>query len=65
VSRPGNEPIYLDQSEKQMICRATSGAYGFTMGKSYALAYVNAAQSQPGQKLFIKVLDKVLSASLR
>ena len=60
----GNEPIFLDGQQKTMIGRATSGAYGYTMGKSYALAYVDAAQSEPGTNLFIKVLDAVLPAKV-
>jgi hypothetical protein len=47
-----------------MIGRATSGPYGYTMGKSYALACVNTAQSQPGQKRFIKGLDNALPATV-
>ncbi len=55
----GNEPIFLDGNGAKMIGRATSGAYGYTLGKSYALAYVDAAHAQPGTSLFIKILDKV------
>lgn len=47
-----------------MIGSATSGAYGYTTGHGYALAYVDTAQALPGQKLFIKVLDKVLPATV-
>src|SRR3546814_4844345 len=34
----GNEPIYQG---RKMVGRATSGAYGYTIGKSLAVAYVN------------------------
>ncbi len=60
----GNEPIYLDGDEKTMIGRATSGAHGYTTGKSYALAYVDATQAEPGTNLFIKVLDAILPAKV-
>lgn len=51
----GNEPIYQG---KKMVGRATSGAYGYTIGKSLALAYVDPAVAQPGTELKIEVLGK-------
>ena len=40
--------------------RATTGAYGHTMKKSYALAYLDAAHAAPGTKLEIVILDQRL-----
>jgi len=60
----GSEAIDLDGGEKQMIGRATSGTHGYTNGNGYALVYANSARSQRGQKLFVKVLNKVLPATV-
>ena len=53
----GNEPIYAGD---RMVGRATTGAYGHTMKKSYALAYLDAAHAAPGTKLEIVILDQRL-----
>ena len=49
----GNEPIC--QGER-MVGRATSGAYGHSIGSSLALAYVEAAVAEPGAVLEIEIL---------
>jgi len=53
----GNEPVYVGD---KMVGRATTGAYGHTMKKSYALAYLDAAHAAPGTKLEIVILDQRL-----
>ncbi|MCC6470895.1 MAG: FAD-dependent oxidoreductase [Alphaproteobacteria bacterium] len=49
----GNEPLYANGT---MVGRTTSGAYGYTVGKSLALAYVDPAHAKPGSKLEIELL---------
>jgi dimethylglycine dehydrogenase len=49
----GNEPLYKDGV---MIGRTTSGAYGYTIGKSLALAYVRPDLAAPGTALEIELL---------
>ena len=51
----GNEPIYQG---RKMVGRATSGAYGYTVGKSLAVAYVKPEVAQPGTELKIEILGK-------
>ncbi|MBM3584749.1 MAG: FAD-dependent oxidoreductase [Alphaproteobacteria bacterium] len=51
----GNEPIW---AKRTMVGRATSGAYGYTVGRSLALAYVNTAHAAPGTELAIEILGK-------
>ena len=51
----GNEPIHHG---KTMVGRATSGAYGYTLGKSLAVGYVRPSYAAPGTKLSIVVLGK-------
>ncbi|MEX2647623.1 MAG: FAD-dependent oxidoreductase [Alphaproteobacteria bacterium] len=51
----GNEPIW---AWRAMVGRATSGAYGYTVGKSLALAYVNNQHAAPGTQLKIEILGK-------
>ncbi len=51
----GNEPIYQG---RKMVGRATSGAYGYTVGKSLAVAYVNPEVAAIGTELKIEILGK-------
>ena len=51
----GNEPLYRDAA---MIGRATAGAYGHTLGKSLALAYVQPGVAEPGTALEIEILGE-------
>lgn len=44
----GNEPIYDGET---MVGRATSGAYGYTLGKSMAVGYVRPTHAKPGTRL--------------
>ena len=57
----GNEPIW--QGER-MIGRATSGAYGHTLGKSLALAYLEAPVAAPGTPLEIEILGARRAATI-
>lgn len=50
----GGEPIFLPDGSP--VGRVTSGAYGFTVEKSCALAMVQTAHAVPGQELEVAVL---------
>src|SRR5262249_41739241 len=49
----GNEPLYANGT---MVGRTTSGAYGYAVGKSLALAYIQKGHEAPGTKLEIELL---------
>lgn len=51
----GNEPIYLGDT---MVGRATSGAYGYTLGRSMAVGYVRPDYARPGTELEIILLGE-------
>jgi len=51
----GNEPIYAGE---KMVGRATSGAYGYTLGKSLAVGYVRPDYAAPGTKLEMVLLGE-------
>jgi dimethylglycine dehydrogenase len=51
----GNEPIYAGD---KMVGRATSGAYGYTLGKSLAVGYVRPDYAAPGTKLEMVLLGE-------
>ncbi|MFN3688856.1 FAD-dependent oxidoreductase [Salinarimonas sp.] len=55
----GNEPLY---SGGKLVGRATSGGYGWRVGKSLALAMVAPEAAEPGTQLDIVVLGKTLRA---
>ena len=55
----GSEPIFRDGT---MVGRATSGCYGHSVGKSLALGYVNAGNSDIGTGLEIEILGDRLPA---
>ncbi|MEP6826859.1 MAG: FAD-dependent oxidoreductase [Aestuariivirga sp.] len=57
----GSEPIY---SKGQLIGRATNGGYGWRCAKSLALAMVKPDYSAPGTELDIKILGKLLKATV-
>lgn len=52
----GSEPIYLNG---ELVGRATSGGYGWRIGKSLALAMVRPDLAALGTQLEIKILDKI------
>ena len=55
----GSEPIFRDGT---MVGRATSGCYGHSVGKSLALAYVQAGNRDIGTELEIEILGERRSA---
>jgi dimethylglycine dehydrogenase len=55
----GSEPIFRDGT---MVGRTTSGCYGHSVGKSLALGYVNAGNSDIGTGLEIEILGDRLPA---
>ncbi len=57
----GSEPIYKDGS---LVGRATSGGFGWRLGKSLALGMVRPALAQIGTELEISILGKRHKASV-
>ncbi len=57
----GNEPLYAGG---RMVGRTTSGAYGYTVAKSLALAYVEPTHAEPGSRLEIELLGRRHPASV-
>lgn len=57
----GNEAIYADG---KLVGRATSGGFGWRVGKSLALAMVPPAFATDGQKLEIKILGEHYPATV-
>ncbi len=57
----GNEPIYQGD---EMVGRATSGGYGWRLGKSIALAMVRPELADLGQQLEISILGKRYPATV-
>lgn len=51
----GNEPVMVDGKAIGVV---TSGAYGHSVGKSLAFAYVDAAFAEPGTELTIEIVGK-------
>src|SRR5690606_35265755 len=51
----GNEPIYANG---KLVGRATSGNYGWRLGKSLALAMVRPDVAEPGTALEIEILGR-------
>ncbi len=57
----GNEPIYDGGT---MVGRATSGAYGYTLGRSLAVGYVKPDYARPGTRLEIVLLGERYPAEI-
>jgi len=57
----GNEPLWRDG---KMVGRATAGAYGHSVGKSLALAYVEAGLGSVGTALEIEILGEHFAAKV-
>ncbi|MGH6960626.1 MAG: GcvT family protein, partial [Dongiaceae bacterium] len=57
----GNEPLFIG---KTMVGRTTSGAYGYSIGKSLAVAYVTSEHAAPGTEMKIEMLGKRRAARL-
>ncbi|MEO0750572.1 MAG: FAD-dependent oxidoreductase [Pseudomonadota bacterium] len=51
----GGEPVF---HAGQGVGRVTSGAYGYTVGMSLAMAYVKAGTAQPGDEVEVMVLGQ-------
>jgi dimethylglycine dehydrogenase len=49
----GGEPVYSDQ---KVVGVTTSGAYGYAVQKSLALAFVNPEFAEPGSAFDIEIL---------
>ena len=58
----GGNPIKLPDGE--VIGRATSGGYGFRLGKSLALAMVRPDLAAVGTELLIDILDQRLRVTV-
>ncbi|EEX09216.1 dimethylglycine dehydrogenase [Ruegeria lacuscaerulensis ITI-1157] len=52
----GGEPIFTPDG--QPVGRVTSGAYGYTVGKSLAIGYANSAVARPGDEVHVFILGK-------
>ena len=50
----GGEPIFLGDGTP--VGRVTSGAYGYSVGKSLALAFIKTGAAQPGDTLHVYIL---------
>jgi dimethylglycine dehydrogenase len=57
----GSEAIYQDG---EMVGRATSGGYGFRLGKSLALGLVKPELAEPGTSLEIEILGELYQATV-
>ena len=58
----GGEPIFLPDGTP--VGQVSSGAYGYSVGKSLALGYVKATHAKPGMALSVAVLGLPHSARL-
>nr|CAD6413265.1 dimethylglycine dehydrogenase [Rhizobium sp. Q54] len=62
VDARGSEAIYDEAGE--LVGRATSGGFGWRIGKSLALAMVKPAKAEIGTKLKIKILGSLYDATV-
>ena len=60
---PRHDYVITDQ-DGQPIGRITSGTQSPTLNKAIAMGYVAISQSQPGNQVFIKIRDKLVSAKI-
>ena len=58
----GGEPIFLPDGTS--VGRVTSGAYGYSVGKSLALGFVKAGTAEPGDTVEIFILGKAHRATV-
>jgi dimethylglycine dehydrogenase len=58
----GGEPIFTPDGRP--VGRVTSGAYGYSVGKSLAIGYVNPEAAQPGDKVEVFILGTPHSATV-
>ena len=57
----GNEPLFIG---KKMVGRTTTGAYGYSIGKSLAVGYVKSEHAAAGTEMKIEMLGKRRAARL-
>jgi dimethylglycine dehydrogenase len=57
----GNEPLFIG---RKMVGRTTTGAYGYTLGKSMAVGYVQADVAASGTEMKIVMLGKKRDARI-
>ena len=62
VDARGSEAIYDEAGE--LVGRATSGGYGWRVGKSLALAMVGPEHAGVGTRLKIKILGRLYDATV-
>jgi dimethylglycine dehydrogenase len=58
----GGEPIFL--TDGTPVGQVTSGAYGYSVGKSLALGYIKAGTAKPGDTLHVAILGLPHKATL-
>ncbi len=58
----GGEPIFL--ADGTPVGRVTSGAYGYSVGKSLAIGFANPAVAKPGDTVEVFILGKPHKATL-
>lgn len=58
----GGEPIFLPDGTP--VGQVTSGAYGYSVGMSLALAYLRAGSCKPGDRLHVAILGRMHEAEL-
>jgi dimethylglycine dehydrogenase len=58
----GGEPIFLGDGTP--VGQVTSGAYGYSVGKSLALGTIKAGSARPGDRLSVAVLGRPHEAIL-
>ena len=57
----GNEPLW---KSGKMVGRATAGAHGHFIGKTLALAYVDAGEGEVGAEMEIEILGERYAAKV-
>ena len=59
----GSEAIYAEDG-KTLVGRVTTGAYGWRVGKSLALAMVKPDRAAEGNKLKVRILGELFDATI-
>jgi glycine cleavage system aminomethyltransferase T len=57
----GSEPIFLPDGTP--VGQVSSGGYGYSVGKSLALAYLKAGRVAPGETVHVAILGRPHTAS--
>lgn len=58
----GGEPVFL--SDCTPLGQVSSGGYGFSVGKSLAIAYLKAGMVRPGDRVMVSILGQDTSATV-